>query len=101
MIPEINVGNSIIQVGYAEPPFDMKKAVEDAFRIGGNIYIHPILYDSVFQYITNNIDKPYSVDPNSYYMVGAMNIVVTDLLPENEFRVLTTSDFKNKYEKGN
>jgi hypothetical protein len=93
----VDVDYKLYPIQSAEPPFDMRKAVYDASSIGGNIYVHPLLFSSVYRYITENIDKPYSVDGSAYYMIGALNIIVTDLIPENEYRVLTELDFIKQY----
>lgn len=101
MINFIDVEYKIYPIEVAEPPFDMRKAVYDASIIDGNIYIHPLLFSSIYRYITENIDKPYTVDGSAYYMIGALNIVVTDLIPENEYCVLTEKQFNEKYDVSN
>lgn len=93
---EINIGNPAQYVGYALPPFDIKKAVYDASSIDGIIYIHHFLFDAVYLYLNQHIDKPFDIDPYGT-MIGSIKIIATDLLPENEYCVITEIEFRKKF----
>lgn len=97
----INVGYQFAHIDYSEPPFDIKKAVFDASSIGGIIYVHPFLFSSVYKWMNEHIDRPYSIDPHGVGLgMGEIKIVVTDLLQENEFRVMTDLEFLKEFDNG-
>lgn len=100
MMPSIHVCDSFTPIEIAVPPFDIRRAVYDASTIDGIIYIHPLLFDSVYRYASENIDRPWMIDPHGTGIsCGRINVVVTDLLPENEYRVMTEKQFQNEFGK--
>lgn len=80
-------------------PFDIRKAIYDASKIDGIIYIGISLFDQVYKYCNENIDKPFDIDTCGF-TGGKIKIVATDLLPENGFRVMTKMEFLNEFENG-